>query len=258
MFKNIYPLFERKRVLKKEALENLRDFPRDIFGILYQDHSDGILCGCGLEVTDKTIQIRPGILYYKNIPYILSETWGVPYQATGKQEYLKVKFPDKNAGTGQDEYLTQVYLDGYAPDMDCELELARFKLQEGSRLRDDYTDFFDHNTEFDTVNRISVPYASPEKSSICPQITRVYAETLMEYPIQDPWDYPFCMECLKAQFAIPYREIHAYLDIRLGQKKEAYSNMEIYKAFRRILLGAGGKRGIDTRKEKVERKVLLL
>ncbi len=258
MFKNIYPLFERKRVLKKEALENLRDFPRDIFRILYQDYSDGILCGCELEVTDKTILIRPGILYYRKIPYILTETWEMPYKATGKQEYLKVRFPDKNVGGGQDEYLTQVCLDGHIPDINCELELARFKLQEGARLRDDYTDFFDYNTEFDTVNRISVPYASPDKSSIYPQVTRAYAETLMKYPIQNPWDYSFCMECLKEQGAIPYRTVHIYLNIRLDQRKEEYSNMEIYKAFRRILSEVDGGRSLDVRKEKVERKLLLL
>ncbi len=36
MFKNTYPLFERKKVLKKEMLENLRDYPRDVFHILYR------------------------------------------------------------------------------------------------------------------------------------------------------------------------------------------------------------------------------
>ena len=48
MFKNIYPLFERKRLLKKEMLENLRDYPRNIFQILYQSYSDGILSGCNI------------------------------------------------------------------------------------------------------------------------------------------------------------------------------------------------------------------
>ncbi len=35
MFKNVYPLFERKRLLKKEMLENIRDFPRDIVDIFF-------------------------------------------------------------------------------------------------------------------------------------------------------------------------------------------------------------------------------
>ena len=52
MFKNTYPLFERKKVLKKEMLENLRDYPRDVFHILYQDYSDGILVGCELKVQE--------------------------------------------------------------------------------------------------------------------------------------------------------------------------------------------------------------
>lgn len=71
MFKNIYPLFERKRLLKKEMLEILRDFPRDIFQILYQDYADGILAGCELETIDGSLVIHPGIICYNKIPYIL-------------------------------------------------------------------------------------------------------------------------------------------------------------------------------------------
>ena len=52
MFKNIYPLFERKRLLKKEMLENIRDFPRDIFDIFFRNYSDGILTGCDIEVKE--------------------------------------------------------------------------------------------------------------------------------------------------------------------------------------------------------------
>lgn len=258
MFKNIYPLFEPKRLLKKEMLENLRDFPRNMFGILYQDYSDGILSGCELETEDESLLIKPGIICHKGIPYLLEEPWKVPYEATGKLAYLKVRFPDKSVGTGQDEYLSQICLEEDETDEGCELELARFKLQEGARLRDTYADFFDYNTEFDTINRIYAPYASPERSSIYPQIMRTYARTLMEYPIQNPWDYAFCMECLRIQSAIPYREIHAYLNTRLEQKKSVYSNKEIYKALGRILREAGGSGTTEAQKETGKHRLLLL
>ncbi len=55
MFRNIYPLFERKHLLKKEMLDNLRDYPREIFNMLYQDYSDGILSGCRLEVRGESL-----------------------------------------------------------------------------------------------------------------------------------------------------------------------------------------------------------
>ena len=55
MFQNIYPVFEPKRLLKKEMLENLRDFPRSLFGLQYQNYSDGILYGCDITGTDRII-----------------------------------------------------------------------------------------------------------------------------------------------------------------------------------------------------------
>ena len=40
MFRNIYPIFESKKVLKKEMLENLRDYPRTLFDIQYRGYSE--------------------------------------------------------------------------------------------------------------------------------------------------------------------------------------------------------------------------
>lgn len=52
-----------------------------------------------------------------------------------------MRFSDKTAGIGQEEYLSQVYWDDRISDDNNEIELARFKLQPGARLRDSYTDF---------------------------------------------------------------------------------------------------------------------
>lgn len=258
MFKNIYPLFERKRLLKKEMLEILRDYPRDIFQILYQDYSNGILAGCELETTDGSLVVHPGIIYYNEIPYILDDDWKVSYEATGKQSYLKVRFSDKTAGIGQDEYLSQIYWDDRIPDDSHEIELARFKLQSGARLRDSYTDFFDLDTEFDTINRIYSPYASVGKHSIYPQILKKFAEVLMQHPIQNQWDYPFCLDCMKLQTAMPYDEIRTYLNMRLNQTAKEYRNKEIYDGLSCILSEAGGKKDREHRSDKGDRKLLLL
>ena len=75
MFKNIYPLFESKCLLKKEMLENLRDYPRSIIQILCQDYSDGIITGCELSVVNHEIIISPGILCFKGVLYILEKLW---------------------------------------------------------------------------------------------------------------------------------------------------------------------------------------
>ncbi len=258
MFKNIYPLFEAKRILRAKMLENLRDYPRNIFQILYQDYSDGILAGCKLEVRGNYIVIYPGILYYAKIPYILEETCEVPYEATGKLQYLKIRFLDKTEGVGQSEYLSRIFLDERKVEEGYEIELARFKLQKGARLRTEYVDFYDFHTEFDTINLIYAPYASPEKSSISPQIVTCFVETLMKLSSQNPWDYAFCMSCLQNQGSLPYKEIHAYLNVRMKQEKTEYSNQEIYHAFGQILKEAGGTDINRPKEEKKEKRWLLL
>ena len=83
MFKNTYPLFERKKVLKKKMLENLRDYPRDVFHILYQDYSDGILVGCELKVQEPYVCVEPGILYYNKEFYIMNSPERLLYEPTG-------------------------------------------------------------------------------------------------------------------------------------------------------------------------------
>lgn len=258
MFKNTYPLFERKRLLKKEMLENLRDYPRDIFQILYQDMSDGILAGCNLSTDSNGLLIQPGIILYKKISYILDKPWSIPYEANGKMSYLKLRFLEKDSGIGQDEYLSQVHLDDIEPNEHHEIELARFKLQQGARLRTEYVDFFDYKTEFDTVNRIYVPYASIGRSSIIWDILVCYAETLMCNTIQNPWDYSFCMNCLHLKSAMPYKEIQMYLNVRLNQNRLDYSNIDIYDSLGKILLEMEGRVPRRNQAGKNNKKLLLL
>ena len=135
--------------------------------------------------------------------------------------------------------------------------LGRFKLQEGARLRDQYTDFFDYATEFDTLIKLYIPYASPKQSTLCPEIIKGYAESLMQYNLQNPWDYAFCFTCMQEEGAITYSAIKSYLDVRLQQKQENYSTKEIYDALARLLREAGGKAKEPRPMAEKNKKVLL-
>ena len=123
MFQNIYPVFEPKRLLKKEMLENLRDFPRSLFGLQYQNYSDGILYGCDITGTETGMILLPGILCYKGVPYFLERPYPVSCKAEGKMAYVKVHFWDKTIGSGGEEYLSQIIVDEQEPDAEQELEL---------------------------------------------------------------------------------------------------------------------------------------
>lgn len=257
MFYNIYPVFEAKRLLKKEMLDNLRDYPRSVSAIQYQDHSNGILYGCELKEADGGLKIMPGMIYYKTVVYFLEKPCMVECRADGRTTYLKVRFLDKTIGAGQEEYLSQVYVDGQPPDDVCELELGRFKFQSGARLRTEYVDFYDYDTEFDTVNIIHVPYASPGHISISPQLLKCFAGEMMRFSIQNPWDCAFCMDCLQLREAMSYDALRAYLNVRLEQDCD-YTNMQIYSALKRILQETGGKKMSSGQSEKKENTLLMI
>ena len=50
-----------------------------------------------------------------------------------------------------------------------ELEICRFKLQDGARLRCEYQDFEDRSTEYDTLNRIYTPCAALDEPTLLPR-----------------------------------------------------------------------------------------
>ncbi len=257
MFQNTYPVFEAKRLLKKKLLENFRDFTRTLFNLQHQNYSDGILAGCDIKGTDTGLFILPGILYYKGVPYFLDKPYPVTYKAEGELAYVKVHFWDKAIGSGGEDFFSQVIVDGQEPDTEQELELARFKLQPGARLRSEYVDFYDYETEFDTVNRIYAPYAAPGHSGIWPQILKSFAEELLKHSVTNPWDSAFCLSCLQLTESMPYEAIRVYLNARLGQGKE-YTNVQIYNMLKRILREAGDRGEESQQTQKKEGTLLML
>lgn len=257
MFRNTYPVFEAKRLLKKEMLDNLRDFPREWFDLQYRDYSDGILWGCDIQGTDTGFTILPGVLYYKKVPYFLDKPYAVACKAEGELVYVRVRFWDKAVGAGGEEFFSQVVVDGQEPDAGQELELARFKLQPGARLRWEYVDFYDFETEFDTVNRIDVPYAAPGHAGIWPRICKSFAAELLKSPGTNAWDIAFGLQCLELKEAMCYETVRAYLNARLERDGE-YTNMQIYSAFKSILREAGGRGEVPQYPGRKEGTLLML
>lgn len=239
MFRNTYPIFERKKVLKKEMLENLRDYPRILSDIQYQDYCDGVLCGCRLEAVDARLTVHPGSVLFRGILYCMDRPREIVCEARGEITYLKICFADKECGTGAEEYRGHICVDSRVPDAGRELELGRFKLQPGARLRTEYVDFGDYVTEFDTVNRIHVPYAAPGHPAVWQQVLKCFAGEMIRRGLRDPWDCAFCMSCMQLMQAMPYEAVRAYLNSRLGQEQE-YTNEQIYHTLGRILQKAEG------------------
>jgi hypothetical protein len=239
VFTNTFPIFEKGRILKTEMLENLRDFPREFADIFFQNFSDGVISGAELAVGKNTITITRGMIKHRNKLYMLHEDHSIAYSHTNKEMVLKVRFAPEAAASDFCRNQSLIVLDENPVVAGAELELGRFKLQEGAQLRSDYTDFYDFSTEFNTINIIHLPYAGRRASTMKPVVMKYFAKVLLANRAGNHLDISFAMQCLNHE-RVERELIVLYLAGRLGIPCRQYSNWEIYKHLAQIVRETDG------------------
>lgn len=256
MFKIVYPMFERGRILKKELLFALRDYSFGFARLQYTDITDGIIAGCEISVTDKRLTVGPGIVKFQRFIYTLTEPQHVYYEPNEQFVSVKIRFSTTAAATTDyANYAGDILLDDDMHLRENELEVCRFKLKKGSRLRNDYTGFEDIQTEFDTVNLAETSWAGPERKGVHAYILRSFAKEALACNLTDAWDISFCTQCLNGDMV--HRDvIEAYISYKLEQENRELSNLEIYSELDRVLRtalsGSGFKRRGGAKRVRIE------
>lgn len=236
MFQYIYPQFEQKRLLRIEMLEQLRDYPKYYLGLLYQNFGDGIVSGCEIIWDKGKLTLSPGMVYRNGNLYFMEKPHSIECGAEDNLRYFKVQFLAEAKEAGKIIGNTRILLDDRMPDPACEIELCRFRLQEGARLRDSHENFEDYATEYDTINLIHAPYASTGKrSTLNPVILREFAKETVKNGTIDPYDVSFTMNILANDGVLPAECILGYLDARLEGMKKEPDNQELYRGLSKVL-----------------------
>ena len=257
MFCYEIPQFEKKRLLRTEMLEQLRDFPRDYLEIMYSGYSDGILCGCIPGWNQGKLTVEPGILRYNKKLYFLKEHFLTVCEAQDKILYLKVQFHTPVRENGTVIGKTRIYLDGVAPNSVNEIELCQFRLQEGARLRETYENFADCTTEFDTIHLINVPWVSPGKPTRHPKILRQSAVEILKKRNGDKVDTGFAINILANRGIMPEEAVRAYIDMRTGNNA-GIGNKGLYYGLAEILKISGTDVPAQQKVGATQRQVMLL
>ena len=237
MYENKKPLFIQGRLLKIDMLEKMRDYTRDFIDIKYKDYSDGIIQGCDIEIDDYFISVSNGIIKYNNVIYILKGEEKFEYHSNNKFMVLKVKF-NELVYEDKDDFLdhsTGIFLEDNLNISDNEMELCRFKLREGAKLRNNYVDFTDFSTEYDTINIINTNYSAYGESSISPYVLRSFGKELIKFNLENQWDINFYMLCIQCRETIQKEIIISYLKIKLNIEYKDYSSEEIYYLLMKVL-----------------------
>ncbi|MFC9712521.1 DNA and RNA helicase [Paenibacillus sp. NPDC056933] len=238
MFTYSYPHFHKGRILKTSMLEGLRNFPRDYIELYYRSYADGILAGAEVEVFPDKLVVAPGMVLHKGRLYMLTEPMELAYQATGRVNVLKLRFTADETGSDMTTSHSELHLDEETTCAPGEMELARFKLKEGARLRRDYQTFADLATEFNTLHVIHVPYAAEGASTLSPVVMKDYAERLLRTGSTDPQDLVFAMMCLN-EGTVARSVILHHIASRLGLEYREYDHAQIHRYLDRILANAG-------------------
>lgn len=251
---NRYPLFAGGRILKKEALWDLRDYAYGSMQFQYMDYTDGIVKGCNVRVEGNCLIVGRGMLKYGDFLYLLQEEARIPFAAENRTVVLKAIFTVKAGNPDYLSYQVDFLLDQDVERQENQIEICRFHLREGSVLRDTYTDFADMNTEYDTVNLLYTTVSGRGQGRLHPKILLKFAEAFRVNNATRIEDIAFCYHLLQNGGEIERTVVEAYLQDKLGNEiakdDEIAENEMYFERLERLLnkradtLDKGQKQGV--------------
>ena len=234
---NRYPLFENGRILKKEALEVIRDYPRDLLGILYEGYTDGVIRGLRLssDHENRNLIIGKGLIKLKGEIYQINKEIKVVYTHTEQRRYLRLKCNEK-----KDKDFTvneiEAYLSDEKENKDGEILLCDFLLKSGFVLRDSYLDFADMRSEYDTIHLMNADYAGYEEKTFNIEVLKIYAKEYLNTKKCEDIDRTFCYTVLNSVEGISRAVIENYIAVKEGRVHGTHlSNKQIYTGLLDIL-----------------------
>lgn len=221
------PLFYSGQILRKEMLVSLADYTYQYGALLSQDCTDGILSGCALTTTEDSIIVNPGVVRFEGALYLIKEPLFCQYSPTNTTRILQLVFHDPvRTEASITREIETCFTDERSNDKRM-LELCRFKLQPGARLRYEYTSFADRETEFDTLNTIYSQFCGLGEPTLLPDITRHFANVALESGA-DGMDGAFCLQILAQREPVQREALKAYIRKKLGLDTPCNTNIQIY------------------------------
>lgn len=247
------PVFKEGGLLRKSMLQALSDHAFLANQLLYKGYSNGILSGCELTATEDTISLNEGIIFYGEQMYLITEPTSVEYKSTNRTMVMKIHISDTMQDANFCYCEMNVFLTEETELKKGELELCRFKLQDGARLRYQYQDFEDRCTEFDTLNTIHAAYSARGESTLSPRILMDFAKEMLMLEELPDRDILFCMQILAQERNMNKEAIVTYLERRKKEKLPDTSNVSIYRELANVIRVE--KNGIQPgEKQQVKRK----
>ena len=130
---NLYPLFERNRILKKELLWSLRDYAFGQLRLEYGEYAAGMLQGCGVRVEEDRIVVSPGIIKWNEFIFLMCEEERIGYEPSEGFTSVKMRFSTEQNSPDYVLHTMKLVSDKRMDLADNEFEICRYRLQEIGR-----------------------------------------------------------------------------------------------------------------------------
>lgn len=241
----VFPLFEEGRILKRDSLDFIRDYAPDFFSLLFREYGNGVIAGFPIHGAGREIVVGPGILKHGSSFFCMKEEARLDFSLYGQTVQAVL---GKLGSSASPDFRTERYrlsLEPVRPLEDGEYELGRFLLEQGARLRacQEYSDFNDLTTGFNTLNPVYIPFACQGGSTLAPFILRLYGKGVLSSPKAEPLDLCFGVACLNSP-CVPAELIRNYLSARDQAINAGLGNLHMYQGLQRLYarLVSGGER----------------
>lgn len=244
------PLFGKGRVLKKESLEALRDFPGRLAKLALSGWRDGILFGFDIsyaqeekeaakEAAGGVLEACAGAVWYQG-QVVLANAQRIPFRAYEQQITVCLRLYPVVSSEDFSVRPLELRLKNGEPG-NGELELGRFRLSKGARLRKDYKDLRDCRTAYNTLDITQVPYAGAGGVTVSPVLLRMFARMVLEHGDAADMDVQFALLCLNHP-PVSRECLLWYLSRRIGEPYRELTHSEIYE--RLVRIAEAGNRGM--------------
>lgn len=232
MHNGIFPIFTKGRVLKKESIEYLRDFPYDLASLACVDYSDGIISGFSVCSKDEYIHLSKGALKYHGDIVIVPDN---EVKIIGYEQPLYIKLVIGKCQLTEDYKIRhiEIKIDKIDSLAENEIELGRFCLNRGAVLRCEYDSFSDLRTPENTLDITHVRFAGIGAATLHPRVLKEYARAMIANPF-DTVDFTFAMMCLNAGI-LNKSSIEWYIAQKTGSSYKEYTIEELYEKLMSLL-----------------------
>lgn len=248
------PYFQEGAILRASTLQTLCDYTYLQGELQRKGFSDGIISGLELHSTPGELHLGTGVFALAGSLFYLDKAMILSCIPNEKQMVVKLRETKvEEVKNYKEHHFSLVQEETVATEK--EIELCRFTLQVGARLRYDYADFRDVSTEYDTINLQFAQVSGFGAVTVHKQLLTMFAEELLLCSGLSSLDEHFALLCLSQPYPLAFSGISAY--IKRKTEKTVENQGEAYAVLLEILQQAQGAQGVAPQK-KIEPKPRIL